>query len=395
MASWRETEIGNLCDTISDTYKGNNPEVILINTSDVLEGKILNSAPVENVNLKGQFKKTFKKEDILYSEIRPANRRYAFVDIDDTSLFIASTKLMVLRPRKEIVNPRFLYAILSSDFVINEFQHQAETRSGTFPQITFSSEVAPMKVMIPDFDTQAKIVSLIDAIQDKIDINDRINKNLEEQAESLYNVMFVANAKPTWQQGTLSDLGTIVAGGTPSKANEDFFAEKGIAWITPKDLSIDKSKFISHGEIDISDLGYSKSSATKMPEGTVLFSSRAPIGYIAIAANEVTTNQGFKSVVPKSEMGTAFVYYFLKQATPIIEGMASGSTFKEISGSGMKAVPAIIPDEESVQRFNEFCQPIFSKQRALEDENKRLAALRDAMLPKLMSGEIDVSEVEI
>lgn len=74
-----------------------------------------------------------------------------------------------------------------------------------------------------------------------------------------------------------------------------------------------------------------------MPEGTVLFSSRAPIGYIAVAAGEVTTNQGFKSIVPKPEIGTAFVYYFLKHNLPIIEGMASGSTFKEVSGSAMKA----------------------------------------------------------
>ena len=84
----------------------------------------------------------------------------------------------------------------------------------------------------------------------------------------------------------LSDLGTVVAGGTPSKTKPEYYSEQGIAWITPKDLSLNKSKFISHGEIDISELGFYKSSATKMPTGTVLFSSRAPIGYIAIAAND-------------------------------------------------------------------------------------------------------------
>ena len=94
----------------------------------------------------------------------------------------------------------------------------------------------------------------------------------------------------------LSDLGTIVAGGTPSKSKR--LRNEWIAWITPKDLSLNKSKFISHGENDISEFGFSKSSVTKMPAGTVLFSSRAPIGYIAIAANELTTNQGFKSIVP-------------------------------------------------------------------------------------------------
>lgn len=131
-----------------------------------------------------------------------------------------------------------------------------------------------------------------------------------------------------------------------------------------------------------------------MPEGTVLFSSRAPIGYIAIAAGEVTTNQGFKSVVPNPEIGTAFVYFFLKQNLPVIEGMASGSTFKEVSGSTMKNIPATIPDAETIRKFNDFCQPVFEQQRILEEQNQALVSLRDSLLPKLMSGEIDLSEIQ-
>ncbi len=132
-----------------------------------------------------------------------------------------------------------------------------------------------------------------------------------------------------------------------------------------------------------------------MPAGTVLFSSRAPIGYIAIADGEVTTNQGFKSVVPNSNVGTAFVYYFLKNALPTIENMASGSTFKEISGNAMRTVPATIPDDERLKDFSDFCNPLFQQQRTLEAENRTLAALRDSLLPKLMSGELDVSELDI
>ena len=156
---------------------------------------------------------------------------------------------------------------------------------------------------------------------------------------------------------------------------------------------MNKSKFISHGENDITELGLKNSSATIMPEGTVLFSSRAPIGYIAIADGEVTTNQGFKSVVPKPEIGTAYVYYFLKHNLPTIEGMASGSTFKEVSGSVMKSVPAQIPDGDTLSKFNDFCGPLFAQQKQLEKENRALAELRDTLLPKLMTGEIDLQEV--
>ena len=222
-----------------------------------------------------------------------------------------------------------------------------------------------------------------------------INKNLEAQAQAYFIDQFVVNADPTWPRGTLSDFGTVVGGGTPSKKHPEYYCEHGIPWITPKDLSVDKSKFISHGENDISDLGFSNSSATKMPEGTILFSSRAPIGYIAIASNTVTTNQGFKSVIPNTNVGTAFVYYFLKRALPTIEGMASGSTFKEISGSGMKSVPAVIPDNETLHKFSEFCKPLFKQQAVLEAENRRLSGIRDALLPKLMSGEIDVSNIDL
>ena len=244
-------------------------------------------------------------------------------------------------------------------------------------------------------DEQNAIVGTLESIDRKLIVNEQLNDNLEQQAQSYFQELFVDNASPEWTTGTISDLGTVVGGSTPSKAKPEYYTESGIAWITPKDLSINKSKFISHGENDITELGLKNSSAAIMPEGTVLFSSRAPIGYIAIAAGEVTTNQGFKSVVPKPEIGTPFVYFFLKNTLPVIEGMASGSTFKEVSGSTMKNVPAVIPDAETLAKFSNFCAPIFAQQRILEEQNQSLAALRDNLLPRLMSGEIDVSAVQL
>ena len=395
MPKWKKMTVGDLCDTISDTYRGDDKDVVLINTSDVLEGKVLNHQVVENKNLKGQFKKTFKENDILYSEIRPANKRYAFVDFGDTDNYIASTKLMVLRPRKDVVRPRFLFSFLASKSVLEELQQLAETRSGTFPQITFSSELAPTPINVPDLKTQDRIVGILDVIEGKISTNAEINKNLEQQAQAYFDELFVVNADPNWSECTLSDIGSVVAGGTPSKSKPEYYADQGIAWITPKDLSVNKSKFISHGENDISELGFSKSSAAKMPAGTILFSSRAPIGYIAIAQNEVTTNQGFKSVIPNENIGTAYLYFLLKNLLPTIEGMASGSTFKEISGSAMKSVPTVMPDADTIQLFSSFCEPVFKEQEILEAENQRLSALRNSLLPKLMSGELDVSDIDL
>lgn len=385
--------VGEVCSSISDTYREKKNMVTLINTSDVLEGRVLNHERVPNSNLKGQFKKTFQRDDILYSEIRPQNRRFAYVDFSPID-YIASTKLMVIRAKKDVVSPKYLYYFLKNSSTVAELQLLAETRSGTFPQITFS-EVANLTIPVPSLAVQEVIVQTMQCLEDKITCNEQINDNLEQQAQSYFQELFVDNASPEWTTGTISDLGTVVGGSTPSKAKPEYYTESGIAWITPKDLSINKSKFVSHGENDITELGLRNSSASLMPEGTVLFSSRAPIGYIAIAAGEVTTNQGFKSVVPKPEIGTPFAYFFLKNTLPVIEGMASGSTFKEVSGSTMKNVPAVIPDAEILAKFSDFCAPIFAQQRTLEEQNQSLAKLRDSLLPKLMSGEIDVSAVHL
>ena len=385
--------VGEVCSSISDTYREKKNMVTLINTSDVLEGRVLNHERVPNSNLKGQFKKTFQRDDILYSEIRPQNRRFAYVDFSPID-YIASTKLMVIRAKKDVVSPKYLYYFLKNSSTVAELQLLAETRSGTFPQITFS-EVANLTIPVPSLAVQEVIVQTMQCLEDKITCNEQINDNLEQQAQSYFQELFVDNADPEWAIGKISDLGTVVGGSTPSKAKPEYYTESGIAWITPKDLSINKSKFVSHGENDITELGLKNSSAAIMPEGTVLFSSRAPIGYIAIAAGEVTTNQGFKSVVPKPEIGTPFVYFFLKNTLPVIEGIASGSTFKEVSGSTMKNVPAVIPDAETLAKFSDFCAPIFAQQRILEEQNQSLATLRDNLLPKLMSGEIDVSAVQL
>ena len=288
------------------------------------------------------------------------------------------------------VDTRYLYYALKTCLL-----HFKQISQGSATKFLTAKILNSFEMFVPEIEIQKKIAGVLRDLDEKIKINAVLNENLEQQAQAFFDKLFVANADPNWPKCTLSDVGSIVAGGTPSKSKVEYYADHGIAWITPKDLSVDKSKFISHGENDISELGLTKSSATKMPVGTVLFSSRAPIGYIAIAQNEVTTNQGFKSVIPNENIGTAYVYFLLKNLLPTIEGMASGSTFKEISGAGMKSIPTVMPDTDTIQLFRSFCEPLFKEQEVLESENKYLSALRDSLLPKLMSGEIDVSELDL
>ena len=145
-----------------------------------------------------------------------------------------------------------------------------------------------------------------------------------------------------WIKCKISDLGDVVSGGTPSTKIVDNW-DGEISWITPKDLSGFNNRFISTGERKISDKGLANSSAKLMPKGSVLFSSRAPIGYVAIASKELSTNQGFKSIVPNGNNYNIFIYYLLKYITDDIKSIAGGSTFSEISGTAFKNIEIKIP----------------------------------------------------
>ena len=242
---------------------------------------------------------------------------------------------------------------------------------------------------------QKRIAAILSSLVEQIETNRKINARLEELAQALFKSWFIdfepfgGKMPDDWEDVALSSIGNIIGGATPSKDNPTYYtySGNGIAWLTPKDLSETKAKFTARGSEDITTLGYQKCSAKIMPAGSILFSSRAPIGYVSIALNEICTNQGFKSFVPK-EVGTAFAYYLLKALTPEIENKSTGTTFKEASGSLMKSFRVNLPDKGILCKFEEVCRPIFNIQRDCEKESARLAALRDTLLPKLMSGEL-------
>ena len=152
-----------------------------------------------------------------------------------------------------------------------------------------------------------------------------------------------------WIECKISDLGTVVGGATPSTKKAENYEGGNIAWITPKDLSTFSGRYIQRGERNITEIGLKSCSTQLLPKNTVLFSSRAPIGYVAIAANEVCTNQGFKSVIPNEATDPLFLFYLLKHNKDKIEAMGSGTTFKEVSGNTMKNIIVRVPSDKEVQ----------------------------------------------
>lgn len=152
-----------------------------------------------------------------------------------------------------------------------------------------------------------------------------------------------------WKKCTIADLGEVIGGATPSTKDEENYKDGTIAWITPKDLAGFANRFIMHGERNITEKGFRSCSTKLMPEHTILFSSRAPIGYVAIAAQEMCTNQGFKSVVPNENTDFMFLYYLLKYNKDKIESLGSGTTFKEISGRTMRGIEVEVPSSKEEQ----------------------------------------------
>lgn len=188
-----------------------------------------------------------------------------------------------------------------------------------------------------------------------------------------------------WAKGSVSDFGEVVGGATPSKDVDEYFCSDGIVWLTPKDLTSTGKKFIYKGETDITEAAYRSCSTKLLPKGSVLLTSRAPVGCVAIAMTDLCTNQGFKSIIPFKEIGTAFVYYFLKENKQLLESHSSGTTFMEISGNVLKDIPISIPSEALTQKFTALCQPVFTHQEQIEAEISQLIELQRTMVSQISS----------
>lgn len=244
-------------------------------------------------------------------------------------------------------------------------------------------DICRMELPIPDIGEQRKMVEAYKIVEERINLKRRINDNLEVQVTAIYHSLF--DEQSEWSKGFVSDFGEVVGGATPSKKIGEYFCSDGIVWLTPKDLTSTTKKFIYKGETDITDVAYQSCSTKILPKGSVLLTSRAPVGCVAIAMTDLCTNQGFKSIVPFKEIGTAYVYYFLKENRQLLESHSSGTTFMEISGNVLKTIPVSIPPEELTQKFTSLCQPIFTYQEQIEAEIDQLIELQRTMVRRISS----------
>ena len=356
----------------------------------------------------------FKNGDTLVARITPCleNGKTCYVDIlSHDEVGFGSTEFIVLRGKPGITDNKYVYYLATWP----EFRSMAiKSMTGTSGRQRVQIDaLAKWHFRIPKISEQKEIATLLSNLDDKIELNHAINKNLETMAQALFKRWFVdfefpnENGRPYkssggaieesalglipkgWHVGTVGEVVKVVGGSTPSTAKSEFWGG-AIHWVTPKDLSRLNSPILMITERKITESGLAQISSGLLPKDTLLMSSRAPIGYLAISKVPIAINQGFIAMVCHSEISNVFMFFWTKQNMEDIKGRANGTTFGEISKTNFRPIPILIPKSEILKAFNYLTEPFFDKITNNDQESQTLALLRDTLLPKLMSGEIRV-----
>lgn len=396
-------KVNDLIESVSETYSLSADEVVLINTSDILSGKVLNHQKVNNINLKGQFKKSFKKDDILYSEIRPKNSRYAYIDFEPID-YIASTKLMVLRRKNPKALQKYIYYFLTSNNTLEKLQMLAESRSGTFPQITFN-ELGSLEMQVPTLNEQINIANFLDNLNLKIEVNNAIVANLEAQAQAIFKSWFIdfepfqdgefverelGMIPEGWEVGKLgnSTLGKLISSGISNFENEKVYL--ATSDVTDSNITNYQNKVTFEDRPSRANMQPLKNSVwfAKMKESRKLIYVGNNNNFLI---NETIFSTGFAGI-ESNEIGINYLWtYLLTEDFDNKKNLLSnGTTMQAINNANINRIKILIPEEEVLEKFNELVKPMYEIISIYKNQNITLAQLRDTLLPKLMSGEIRV-----
>lgn len=293
----------------------------------------------------------------------------------------------------EVVNcEKLLPEYLMMWFRRPEFDRYARFHShGSAREVFDWDELCDVQLPVPNIERQREIVSEYETLTRRIRLNNQMIEKLEATAQALYHKTFVAgidkqNLPQGWHLAPLGEVGEIVSGATPKTEIPDYWSENnndGIAWISPADLSKQGTLYIARGNKSITNAGFKSCSTKMLPAGSILFSSRAPIGLMAIAENEVCTNQGFKSIDLKEDFMREYIYMTLQNEKDIIAGEGAGSTFDEISAQTFRNYTIALPPTDTMILFHEQVAPIFRAINLKQQENKKLTELQSLLLAKM------------
>lgn len=260
---------------------------------------------------------------------------------------------------------------------------------------------------LPEVEEQEKISAILSNYDDLIAANQRRIALLEEAAHLIYREWFIhlrfpghdstpiSDGKPEgWVTTTLGNVCTTLGGGTPSTKVAEYW-NGDITWVTPTDVTRNNSVVLLDSEKKISESGLKNSSARLLPPETILMTSRASIGYFALMDYPVCTNQGFISIIPEQDHSRMYLLFNLMNRIEEMTSLATGSTFKELSKRTFRSLTILWPADDILEKFNDAVYPMIQQIRVIKKQNSQLAQARDLLLPKLMSGQIDVSNIQL
>jgi len=398
MSEWKTYKLGDFAEINPKISLKQGQEYSFVEMKD-LDATFKYVSPSTKKELKGGSK--FQNGDTLFARITPCleNGKICQVKNLENNLGFGSTEFLVFRGRKNVSDSEFVYYLSRSEFVKNNAIQLMTGSSGR--QRVEKSTLAELEIIVPkDIKTQQQIAQILTSLDDKIELNLQMNQTLEAVAQAIFKEWFVdfkfpgfdgelVNRLPKgWRMGKVGEMVDVKGGTTPSTTKEEYW-NGDFYWTTPKDLSNIQAPVLIDTERKITELGVKQISSGVMPRGTLLLSSRAPIGYIAISQVPISINQGYIAIQGKL-VSNLFMLFWLKQNMDAIKSKANGSTFQEISKSNFREIETIIPSKDMLIKFDEMANPIFDKIVENTFQIQILTQTRDSLLPRLMSGKIKV-----
>jgi len=314
--------------------------------------------------------------------------------------YLISQSQMKLTVNPAEADARFVFYFFRHPDTVKTIKNHALT-SGV-PHINLGI-LREFQMPLPPLDTQREIVAVLSSYDDLIENNRRRMALLEEAARALYWEWFVRLRFPGREHGSItdglpqggkrkrmSDIANCVGRGTPSTTVSDYWQDGTITWVTPTDVTRNQHFVLLDAARKVTEAGLENSSAKLVPPHAVLMTSRASVGFFAIAGREVCTNQGFISIVPQDTVFSTFLLFQLSHRVEEIRAMGSGSTYPEVSRGKFREFQVLQPPRKLVADFDEQATVFLTQIRVLKEQNQKLKAARDLLLPRLMSGEIAV-----
>lgn len=390
MSEWKSFCLGDVCIINAESYSKNDNWTFVnyLDTGNITANKI---EDVQYINIleekfPSRARRKVKTDSIIYSTVRPNQRHYGIIKSQPKN-FLVSTGFAVIDVNPEIVDANFLYYRLTQDEVVQYLQSVAEQSTTAYPSIR-PADVENLKFSFPSMDIQKKIVAVLSALDDKIELNNAINKNFEEQAQAIFDEFY----RKADEEVFLGKTCKCELGGTPSRKNLEYW-NGNISWINSGEVN--KFRIIEPSE-KITELGLKKSATKLLPaKTTVIAITGATLGQVSLLEIESCANQSVVGIIPNKKIPYEYIYPLVKMKISELLTHQTGGAQQHINKRNVEDLSIKILSPNFMKKYLSIVSGIYELISNICFEKQKLGELRDALLPKLMSGEIDVSAVEI